>query len=152
MDHFSTKLKEPTYIKLRIRHSSFDLLLQLTGRQNESLGAINNIFVGICRVLRGFHISYSYRLDNHDGNFKFIINYMYWFDQMFSNIDLSRNSLPLQLPFQKRKKSIKSIFQINLLVIHQNYFKLKGVKEISWYYMQSKYIFEKRFLMFWSRK
>lgn len=38
------------YIKLRIRHSSFDLLLQLTGRQNESLGAINNIFVGICRL------------------------------------------------------------------------------------------------------
>lgn len=105
VDHFSTQLKEPTYIKLRIRHSSFDLLLQLTGRQNESLGAIKNIFVGICRVLRGFHISYSYRLDNHDGNFKFIINYMYWFDQMFSNKDLSRNSLPLQLPFQRRKQN-----------------------------------------------
>lgn len=105
MDHFSTQLKEPTYIKLRIRHFSFDLLLQLTGRQNESLGAINNIFVGICRVLRGFHISYSYRLDNHDGNFKFIINYMYLLDQMFSNIDLSRNSLPLQLPFQRRKQN-----------------------------------------------
>lgn len=99
------QLKEPTYIKLRIRHSSFDLLLQLTGRQNESLGAINNIFVGICRVLRGFYISYSYRLDNHDGNFKFIINYMYLLDQMFSNIDLSRNSLPLQLPFQRRKQN-----------------------------------------------
>lgn len=32
VDHFSTQLKEPTYIKLRIRHSSFDLLLQLTWR------------------------------------------------------------------------------------------------------------------------
>lgn len=81
----------------------FIATIDLKTKKNEFLEAINNIVVGICRV-RGFHCI-NYRLYNHDGKFKFIINYMYLVDQMFSNEDLFRNSLPPKLPFQRRKKN-----------------------------------------------